>query len=264
MVVIITSNWVKGPQTINMHTFAIGDLHGRYDLLDQANKLIEKESLLIKDKFNLIYLGDYIDRGPNSLKCLDTVINFSLKNCDIHRLIGNHEELMLLSFLPNFNGSIFSLWSDNGGRSLLNEVSLALNNKHLTRDDVFNFMKPYFEKVVDFKTSVRFGNYVFVHGGVPFGYQPSDLSEMDAFELSPVSNRRRTESESPLWVRYSFIDRNEPWEDGLTVVHGHTIEKNGPTIRQNRIGIDAGAYTTGNLIVLELKEDLLRYHIIKE
>ena len=105
--------------------FAIGDIHGCKDLLDKIHSKILKASKHTKGKKLLIYLGDYIDRGPNIKETIQTLIDFNPPNFKKVFLLGNHEQ-MLLEFISESRNSPF-VWIYNGGSETLESYGMDLS-----------------------------------------------------------------------------------------------------------------------------------------
>jgi serine/threonine protein phosphatase 1 len=227
----------------SMRIYAVGDIHGRLDLLDKILDLIasdckgrgEAETLLV-------FLGDYVDRGANSKGVVTRLINGLPPDLTPVFLKGNHENL-LLTFLDQPGAGLN--WLHNGGdatllsygvephaiqdafflgRAALAETSAAFWT--LLPDDHLQFyrsLKPYF----------RAGGYFFVHAGVRPGVALDLQSEADL-----------------IWIREEFL--NYPNDFGAVVVHGHT-PASAPEVLHNRIGIDTLAFRTGKLTAIALE-----------
>ncbi|MDK2785515.1 MAG: serine/threonine protein phosphatase 1 [Thermotoga sp.] len=195
-------------------TYAVGDIHGCFFAL---KALLEKLPLGKEDE--LVFLGDYVDRGPNSKE----VVEFLMELSRHHRCIflrGNHEE-MLLNCVKNHSGC--DLWYFNGARSTVESFGgIDEIRKYL---DFFESTVYYYEK----------GNFVFVHGGVKPGIP---LEEQDPFDL--------------VWIREEFIYSENPLP-GKTVVFGHTpLEK--PYVSSDKIGIDTGCVYGGKLTAFRVED----------
>jgi serine/threonine protein phosphatase 1 len=217
--------------------YAVGDVHGRADLLEQIFARIDADiTSRPADATIEIFLGDYIDRGPASNKVLDRLI-------DRHRsqgtfcLKGNHEAYML-EFLKD--PAILDEWSRFGGLETLLSYGLkpSLNVDPDERARLANALtRALPEKHRDFLVSLRrtftCGDFYFVHAGVRPGIPLARQSEEDL-----------------LWIREDFLIHEEQFEK--VIVHGHTPVIN-PDIRPNRINIDTGAFATGRLTCLVLE-----------
>ncbi len=218
--------------------YAIGDIHGRLDLLQLLHGMIERDAAEVEGKRKLlIYLGDYVDRGSSSCQVVDYLLGDPLPQFDIIRLRGNHEE-MLLSFLddPEFA----PMWMINGGEATLSSYGIGEMQGETIEQRNRNIQAALKERLprahVEFFHSLGLhhvaGDYLFVHAGVLPGV---------ALEEQVV--------EDLLWIRGEFIKSDA--DHGKCVVHGHTVVDE-PEIRENRIAIDTGAYFSNILSCLVL------------
>ncbi|HDQ03480.1 MAG TPA: serine/threonine protein phosphatase [Deltaproteobacteria bacterium] len=202
--------------------FAIGDIHGCLDKLEELIGKIPAEP----QKDQLVFLGDYIDRGKYSRDAVDFVI--SLKNIfrNIVYLMGNHERM----FLNYLDGIEEELYLANGGRYTLQDYGIAGTDSPVERKKkipgehirFYNSLLPYYESE----------KYLFVHAGLIPGLEPAKQKIDDL-----------------VWVRRDFIDSS--YDFGKIVVFGHT-RFGRPLIEKNKIGIDTGAVYGGQLTCVEL------------
>jgi serine/threonine protein phosphatase 1 len=219
--------------------YAIGDIHGRDDLLAELLAQIEADATASPVQSNiLVYLGDYVDRGLQSKQVLDRLTGARLAGFEHVFLKGNHEQA-LLQFLadPAFGKT----WKYYGGLETLHSYGV----KELTRtDDPAAFVRAR-ENLLEvmpeahrhfletLEVSREIGGYFFAHAGVRPG----------------IALHRQIE-EDLLWIRDEFVESGASF--GKVVVHGHTPNE-AVVIRPNRIGIDTGAYMTGVLTALVLE-----------
>jgi serine/threonine protein phosphatase 1 len=218
--------------------YVIGDVHGRLDLLDQLLAKIECDrSEHPARKTLLVFLGDLIDRGPQSAQVIERVLQFSSDGVRTVFLLGNHEEVLLRIL----DGDIWLIpsWLRFGGAQCLqsyggdpakiagksDERALAIIRGAIPKDH-----EQFLRSFVD---TCRFGNYLFVHAGIRPGIPIEDQLQEDL-----------------RWIREPFLLDDS--DHGCVVVHGHTIS---PAVdeRPNRIGIDTGAYRSGVLTALALE-----------
>ena len=168
----------------------------------------------------LVFLGDYIDRGPDSKGVVDFILQLRKELPHVVCLKGNHEALFLDWHL---NGKDYDLYLYNGGgttiRSYSQEGEFKLPHEHL---DFFTSLRLYYETA----------DYIFVHAGLR-GDIP--LQEQDPHDL--------------IWIRDEFI--LSPHDFGKVVIFGHTPMQR-VFIAPNKIGIDTGAVYGGTLTCLEL------------
>jgi serine/threonine protein phosphatase 1 len=225
-----------------LRVYAVGDIHGRVDLLEQLLKGIDEDLKRTPVPQSVeVFLGDYVDRGPASRQVLDLLI----ERAKMHRTIflkGNHETL-LASFIAS--PATLGDWRRLGGLETLMSYGLAplINADVRTQLELAGafgkVLPPSHRKFLsDLKPSFTCGDYFFVHAGVRPGVALEKQREADL-----------------LWIRHEFLLCEENF--GKIVVHGHTPVPQ-PDIRSNRINIDTGAYATGRLSCLVLEADKMR------
>jgi serine/threonine protein phosphatase 1 len=213
---------------------AIGDLHGRLDLLEELWPRIDAASRLSSARRRLlIFLGDFVDRGLQSRALVDRLIA-GFTGFEAIFLKGNHDET-LLQFLQD--PSIGEAWRSFGGLETLRSygVAHAPGTAWAQTRSAFAAALPdaHLEFFKNLKLHVVVGDYLFVHAGL----KPRvPLEAQREFDL--------------LWIRDEFLDSTVNF--GKVVVHGHTPTDR-PQVRANRIGIDTGAYMTGRLTALVLE-----------
>jgi len=216
--------------------FAIGDIHGRLDLLERAIAAIGRDVAAHGPAALTVTIGDYIDRGPQSRGVIDRLSDNPFPTSYV-ALRGNHED-----YLVRFLGDpgIGPHWFTQGGQETLrsygvqiagplaanltracNQLKAALPASHLAFLNGLNF-------------SVSRGRYFFCHAGVRPGVPLSRQSEHDL-----------------TWIRGEFLESTVDF--GKIVVHGHTPVPE-PEVRPNRIDIDTGAFATGRLTCAVLSE----------
>jgi len=199
--------------------FAVGDIHGCLDKLVSLMDIIDVDL----KKETLVFMGDYIDRGPHSKEVVDYLIDLARGGNRVVFLKGNHE-LMLqnylsgkdkLSFLYNGGEATLGSYMKGGG---LNEADL-IPPEHL---EFFDNLRLYYETE----------NYIFVHGGLKANIS---LEHQDEWDM--------------LWMRDEFIYSD--FDFGKLVIFGHTPFRE-PLILDNKIGIDTGAVYGNKLTCVEL------------
>lgn len=247
--------WIFGrrPRAENEFTFsvppgsriyAVGDIHGRADLLADLLSLIRADAVNAPARRVLIYLGDYVDRGLQSREVVDLLLDHPPIGFEVIHLKGNHEAA-LLDFLADCR--IGPNWLQFGGGATLLSYHVGLSTAESGGTDFIAAQKEFAERLpprhLEFYRHLalthREGDYLFVHAGI----RPRlPLVEQKADDL--------------LWIRDEFLDFTGDF--GCVVVHGHTITDQ-PEIRDNRIGIDTGAFATGRLTCLVLEETERRF-----
>jgi len=222
--------------------YAVGDIHGRLDILDPLLEQIRADVAADppQDKPVLVFVGDYVDRGAFSKGVIDRVIALKADDeFEVRALKGNHEEA-ILSFLddPNFGPT----WSEHGGAQTLTSygvtapiLRMATQDWAKARDDLGEtFPKAHYDFLRRLELVAVYGDYLFVHAGLRPGVPLQDQEEHDL-----------------LWIRNDFLTAQRPFEK--IVVHGHTPEEEA-YLGEIRIGIDTGAYATGLLTAVRLRE----------
>jgi len=218
---------------------AVGDIHGRADLLDQAHGLIDNDKLTFGADQNLeIYLGDYIDRGPDSAVVISRLIERSSRTSTIF-LRGNHEQL-LLDFLDGKD--CWREWSRVGciPTCLSYGISPHLLFPQVSADKVRQALRKsvppeHVRFYADTGSYCSIEPYLFVHAGIRPGI---NIEEQNPADL--------------LNIRQTFLEFEGDF--GHIVVHGHTpVEV--PDLRKHRINIDTGAFATNRLTCLRIDCD---------
>lgn len=220
--------------------YAVGDIHGRLDLLDQLLDMISRDDAEQDpvERRTLIFLGDYIDRGPDSRGVIDRLLYGMPEGFEAIHLKGNHEEILLRSLTDP--GTV-PMWMANGGIETLASYGV-LRKDHTGIPLRAQFLGPALARALpedhlafyeSRPLTVAFGDYLFVHAGLQPGVALAQQSEYDM-----------------LFIREPFLSHRGSF--GKVVVHGHTPVAE-PEMRPNRIGIDTGAFFTGHLTALRLE-----------
>ena len=217
--------------------YAIGDIHGCLDQLDDLHRQIAGDlAARPAQAVTIIHLGDYLDRGPDSAGVLARIQRpFPSAAAVVVNLAGNHEELFLAA-LDGERGAV-ELWMDNGGVPSL--ASWGVPPRTRPRDWRKFIPAAQIDALRGLALCHAAGGYFFVHAGI----RPN----------LPLAEQTRADM---LWIRNPFLT----WDGTLpaVVVHGHTPEDR-VCIRANRIGIDTGAVFGGDLTCLVLEADRLRF-----
>ena len=219
--------------------YAIGDVHGRADLLDSVLSRIDAHTAAYPVVRPIhVLVGDYIDRGPASCEVLELLITCA-QGREMVFLRGNHETFML-EFLQN--PAVFRDWGKMGGIETLMSYGLkpTINADPAAQKDLASALNSVLPKAHrDFLDSLissfSCGHFFFAHAGVRPGV--------------PLAKQR---DDDLLWIRDDFLLYEEDF--GKIVVHGHTPVRE-LDIRPNRINIDTGAYATGRLTCLIIEGD---------
>jgi serine/threonine protein phosphatase 1 len=223
-----------------LRVYAIGDIHGRLDLLDSLLFRIEAdERTRAAADTRLIFLGDLIDRGPDSAGVVERGLEIQRSGQPVRFLMGNHEEV----FLKALAGSLEALrfFIRIGGRSTILSYGIAqadydrLDLEELSERLATLVPQDHVAFLKSFEDQIRIGDYLFVHAGI----RPHV-----ALEQQSGGDLR--------WIRSEFLDFRGT--HGPIVVHGHTITDEVEE-RSNRIGIDTGAFASGRLTAIGLEND---------
>lgn len=203
--------------------FAIGDIHGCLFKLEKLISLLA--NTIDRDNDTLLFIGDYIDRGPDPKGVVDFVMDLKKKFAKTVFLLGNHEDMFLNYINGREAGYMFFM---NGGDATaasygskdqgdMGEIRVPENHM-----EFFTTLLPFYETE----------HYIFVHAGLRPGI--------------PLMKQAR---EDLIWIRYDFI--RSSYDFGKTIVFGHTplLE---PLLQPRKIGIDTGAVYGGLLTCVEL------------
>ena len=217
--------------------FTVGDIHGCKELLQKIHKKILRASKNTEGQKLLIYLGDYIDRGPDIKGTIQTLIDFQPENFKRVFLLGNHEQ-MLLDFIVGKRNSLY-IWLGNGGLETLESYGIDIDN-HIDdslelKDDEWIRKKftrllplPHKDFFHQLTLTYEWNNYFFVHAGI-----------------NPDLPLNKQEKETMLWTRAQrFFNPKMTYHK--VIVHGHTpVEK----VEEFpfRINLDTGAFYSGIL-----------------
>lgn len=229
-----------------VRVYAVGDVHGRVDLLKQLEQRIVDDAARLPDACCnlLVYLGDYVDRGFDSRQVLEHLCAPPPESFDRVLLLGNHDQ-WLRSFLEG--EPVGDSWLRFGGDATLLSygVPLAFDQPEDSRlaaaqAALVTKMPPSHRALLhSLELMVAMGDYLFVHAGLRPGVPLDKQSEQDV-----------------IWIREPFLSWGGDF--GKVVVHGHTVEE-APVLRRNRIGIDTGACYNGNLTCLILEGSSRRF-----
>ena len=223
--------------------YAVGDIHGRLDLLQEIERLIADDIAATRPSCPVVcYLGDYIDRGPHSAEVVERLSTFGATRLapPIRVFLkGNHED-RLLDFLeePEEHGAS---WLDYGGREALTSYGLSVTNG--AREGRWTHIRDQLQERLpaahlNFLRMLRLAfvwrGYVFVHAG-----------------LNPDLPMHAQNPHDMMWIKEPFLSSMRDWS--RRVIHGHVVVPE-PVFRANRIGIDTGASRSGRLTCLVVSD----------
>jgi serine/threonine protein phosphatase 1 len=220
--------------------YAIGDIHGRADLLERLHERIRADGERAPPNVEriAIYLGDYVDRGMNSRDVIASLLVSPLAGFRSIHLKGNHEDC-LLRFLDD--AAVGPGWFAIGGDATAASYGVSIP-KGIDSDRLFDHVQAelrarippehiaFFERL---DLMHEAGDYLFVHAGIRPGIP---IAAQEPYDL--------------LWIRDEFLHARDT--GGRVVVHGHSLSTQ-PEIHRHRIGIDTGAYATNVLTCLVLE-----------
>lgn len=242
--------WIPAPGRVpdGTRVYAIGDIHGRADLLERILDTIDMDMARPTSppcRCVAVFLGDYIDRGPRSRRVLDILSNGMPKGLETVFLMGNHEHF-LLSFLEGQGDP--GAWLFNGGLETLASYGVqAPETVYLTGAEENDLRAALLDALPErhmvflrnLVLSYRQGDYLFVHAGIRPGVAADHQSIEDL-----------------LWIRGPFLTSDADF--GAVVVHGHTITPR-PLVLTNRIALDTGAHNSDRLTCGVFEGDRLRF-----
>lgn len=213
--------------------YAIGDIHGEAALLELLLERIEADAAEHPaDRRVLIYLGDYVDRGPASCEVLDRLVAGPPEGFEQVCLMGNHEEMML-GFLTGDPG-LGGLWLDYGGDETCRSYGLDPNERPAVLAEALRARLPESHRALLWRLALshREEGYFFAHAGIRPGV--------------PLARQQRADL---IWIRGPF-HRSEA-DHGGVVVHGHSPVTE-PENLHNRINVDTGAVYGNTLTAVVL------------
>jgi serine/threonine protein phosphatase 1 len=220
--------------------YAIGDVHGCYQvmrrLLDRIGE--HNDALPPAKSLHIIFLGDLIDRGPESAAVLEFLHDLQKRSNRVIILLGNHEEAMLR--VLGGETALIRPWLGFGGRETLLSLGIALPEadeppREFLRRLQNTVPRKWVRWLSGLPLTAESGEYFFCHAGVRPGIHLARQSRQDL-----------------LWIREGFLEATTNF--GAVVVHGHSIESQ-IEVRENRIGVDSGAYRNGTLTAIYLEDD---------
>jgi serine/threonine protein phosphatase 1 len=223
--------------------YAVGDIHGRLDLLDDMLAQIAVDiSARPVETAVMVFLGDLIDRGPDSAGVIDRLCRLDHPARALF-LMGNHEEILLRALVGD--PGVAHDWLGFGGDACAKSYGIAASTlKAMDEDRIAALLRDaippaHISFLQGFGDTIGFGDYLLVHAGIRPGVAIEDQHPRDL-----------------RWIRGPFL--TDAHDHGCMVIHGHTIS-DGVDRRPNRIGIDTGAYQTGILTAAVVEEDDLRF-----
>lgn len=219
--------------------YAIGDIHGRNDLLAQLLTQIDADDAKRGSAdTHIIFLGDLMDRGEDSAGVIETAIALRDSGRKVRFLMGNHEEVFVRACRKNDSKTTRFFLRIGGEETVLSypitrAEYITLDMEQLSERLATLVPESHLEFIESFEDQIVIGDYAFVHAGIRPGV--------------PLSEQKPTDLR---WIREEFVDQRGNLEK--VVVYGHTIYDEVEE-RGSRIGIDTGAYASGRLTALALE-----------
>lgn len=232
---------------ISTEIYAIADVHGRADLLEAILGYIAAASSDHPSLPVVIFLGDLIDRGPQSPKVLDQVCSTLDLYPGSRLILGNHDFYLRELLRGSLTSEDATNWMDWGGVATMSAYSnRPVPDFEKIAADIHHVFPHHVELLENAITFKEVGRFCFVHAGIRPGIL---LQNQDEYDLR--------------WIRTGFLDHLDVLSH--VVLHGHTITKTlRPEIHSNRIALDTGAYRTGLLSAAVIKGDELSHFLCTE
>jgi serine/threonine protein phosphatase 1 len=223
----------------NERIYAIGDIHGRNDLLQALLTKIDVDNTSRGPAdTQIIFLGDLMDRGEDSAGVIETAMALKASGIKVRFLMGNHEEVFVRTCRKN-DPKVTRFFLRIGGEAtvlsypITRAEYITLDMEQLSERLSMLVPQEHLEFIESFEDQIVIGDYAFVHAGIRPGVP---LSEQKPSDLR--------------WIRDDFVEQRGDLEK--VVVYGHTIYEDIEE-RGSRIGIDTGAYASGKLTALALE-----------
>jgi serine/threonine protein phosphatase 1 len=212
--------------------YAIGDIHGRADLLDAVLKFAERDAAAKLATPRFLFIGDVTDKGADSRSAIDLVIDTLAVYPDSVLIKGNHDD-WFVRFLDgqDEDPEHIATWLHRGGWQTIQ--SYACSEVDMAKDLIALLHADHITLFKEAAQSVTVGDYHFVHAGVDPTRPLDDQSARDS-----------------MWIRDPFL--NHIGRLQKVVVHGHSVVGDLPVVTENRISIDTGAYHSGRLTLMSL------------
>ena len=230
----------RAPLPDGMRVYAIGDIHGRLDCMLMMESAIRRDlqNRGAADRTLVVFLGDYIDRGPDSRAIINVLLQGRFATLPARFLMGNHEDAML-RFLDD--PAIGPAWFNHGGMATLASYGVrpsgtdGANRMEQLRQGLIDVLPPeHLAFLQSLELSIELGGFLFVHAGIRPGKALADQRRDDLLTIRDAF----------------FAAKGLPWR----VVHGHTVFEK-PVIGIDRISLDTGAYASGILTCAVIEGD---------
>jgi serine/threonine protein phosphatase 1 len=219
-----------------VRVYAIGDVHGCREQMVSLLSTIGHHREGFAGIAHLVFLGDIVDRGPDSSGVIEHLMHAELPADRLTFIMGNHEEMML--DCCDGQSARYEPWLRYGGVATMASYGVTQRDMLTGKFDLGSAMKSnvppdHIAFLRSFEDTFTIGDYLFVHAGI-----------------RPGTKLERQATKDLRWISSEFL--NSKADHGFTVVHGHTINPE-IVIRKNRIGVDTGCYNSGILSSLVLE-----------
>ncbi|MDJ1007878.1 MAG: metallophosphoesterase family protein [Paracoccaceae bacterium] len=219
--------------------YAIGDIHGRHDLMMALLEKIVEDASWFSDgrRVRIVFLGDYIDRGDHGARVVEALVSLAAENEQgVKILRGNHEDALLEFLAAPLAGQN---WLEFGARQTLADYGVKLPSRQPSVDEIFDLraalleaMGPHVAFLQSLPCHTSDGDVIFTHAGI----DPGDASAMRN-EKAMLWGHPTSASDTPV--------------PGKLIVHGHFDDPT-PVDRRGRVCVDTGAYYSGVLTAVRL------------
>lgn len=227
--------------------YAIGDVHGCLDRLKSLLQTLKTDhDYRDEAKTYLVFLGDLIDRGPDSKGVVELAMDLPYTFAEPLFIMGNHEEMLVRGLTGEPH--LLRNWLIYGGYACAESYDIPRKNLVGQEPEILEYQlraaipRKHVEFLSSFLDYIQFGDYLFTHAGI-----------------RPEVPLERQESKDLRWIREPFLSYRG--DHGVMVVHGHTISDD-IEVKHNRIGLDTGAYKTGRLSAVCIENQQLSYFSI--
>lgn len=216
---------------------AIGDIHGELDKLkDLIYQLTGKTGIYVP----FVFLGDYVDGGPDSRYVLDFLINAQRHHPNWTFLKGNHEDMMLDALAGSIvYGGMWQWWQQGGRETFLSYCPYTTYTLYDQPHPsvLLNWIpQEHLSWMNNLPTLHETENFIFVHAGLVPGIPAEETPEWER-----------------LWLRKMFLNSDYDW--GKKVIYGHTVQGDVPRIEPNKIGLDTMHHGHGRISAVILDDD---------
>jgi len=224
---------------------AIGDVHGEAELLRRLLHGLDALAGEVESATPVYFLGDIVDRGPQSRQALDIVEETLARRPGSRMLLGNHDEWFLHFLQGDLDAGGLDLWLHQGGAETLLSYGCQAYSRVGEMRRHIDETRPSHRRILSEASMILIEEgFAFVHAGVD--------------PVRPVDGQDRQDC---VWIRDPFL--NHVSRLSHTIVHGHTPQENGlPVVTENRVSMDTGAVFTGILsaVVVDVVSGDLRFY----